>query len=162
MVLVIPVYGYLKGVPVYEAFIEGASEGLLVVARIVPYLVAILVVLGIFRDSGALGWLVGFMQPVLGPLGVPGETIPLLFIRPMSGGAALGIVANLINTYGPDSFIGRLASTIQGSTDTTLYVLTLYFGSVGIKKYRYALKVGLLADLAGFIASVVICHLVFG
>jgi len=162
VVCFIPLYGYLRGVKVYEAFVEGAQEGLELAVRVVPFMVAIFVAMGVFRASGAMDLLVAWLQPVLALLGVPGEILPLALIRPLSGGAALGITAELIRTYGPDSFIGRLASTMQGSTDTTFYIVTLYFGSVGIKNPRYALTAGLVGDAVGFIASLVAVRLVFG
>jgi spore maturation protein B len=158
----IPLYGYLKGVKVYEAFIDGAEEGLELAVRIVPVLVAIFVAMGVFRTSGAMELVVGFLDPLLSVLGVPGQILPLALIRPLSGGGALGLTAELIRTCGPDSYVGRLASTMQGSTDTTFYVLTLYFGSVGIKNSRHALTVGLFGDFIGFVASLAIVRLFFG
>lgn len=129
---------------------------------LLPFLVGMIVAIAILRSSGALDALIGLLAPVLTLLGFPPEVLPLALIRPISGTAALGMTTELIQTYGPDSFIGRVASTMQGSTDTTLYILTIYFGAVGIKRMRYALKVGLLADLVGIIVSIVIVTLVFG
>ena len=157
----IPFYGWLKGVKVYESFVEGAEEGFRMAVRMIPFLVGILVALNIFEDSGALDAVIHFLSIPLQHLGVPAPIVPLLLVRPLSGGAALGITTGLLHHYGADSFVGRLASTIQGSTDTTFYVITLYFGSVGIKKIRYALTVALIGDLAGFIAAVIICHQLF-
>lgn len=162
ILLGIPLYGYLKGVNVYEAFVEGASEGVQMAVRIFPYLVAIFLALSLFRASGALAATIHFLDPVLRPLGVPGEVIPLVIVRPLSGNAALGILTDLLKHHGPDSTVGRLASIMQGSTDTTLYILTLYFGSVGIRKSRYALYVGLLGDLVGAIFAVVMTTVFFG
>jgi spore maturation protein B len=119
------------------------------------------VAITIFRASGALDFFVDLLRPALNAIGVPVEVVPLAIIRPISGTAALGMVSDLIAVHGPDSFIGRLASVIQGSTDTTLYVLTVYFGAVGIKKMGDALKVGLLADLVGIIAAVVVVTVMF-
>lgn len=161
LVLFIPLYGHLKGVKVYEAFIEGAEEGLRMVLRIAPYMLAILVALGLFRVSGAMGLLVAGLRPVLGALGVPTEVVPLLVTRPLSGGASLGVLAEILRTSGADSFVGRLASIMQGSTDTTFYVLAVYFGSVGIRRTRYALTLGLAADFAGFLAALWISSLFF-
>lgn len=158
----IPVYAYLRGVKVYEAFIAGAESGFQMAVRIIPYLVGMLVAINIFRASGAMELFSNFMRPVVHLIRMPAEVIPLALMRPLSGGGALGITAGLLNTYGPDSFIGRLASTMQGSTDTTFYVLTVYFGSVGIRKYRYAPALGLIADLTGLIASIYIVNKVFG
>jgi len=159
---VIPLYGYLRGVQVYEVFVKGAEEGFWMAVRILPYMVAIFLAMGVFRASGAMTLVVDFLRPVLDALGLPGEILPLALIRPLSGGSALGITAELVRRWGPDSFVGRLASTMQGSTDTTFYVMTVYFGSVGISKPRHALAAGLIGDLAGIVASVVVCRAVFG
>jgi spore maturation protein B len=129
---------------------------------LIPFLVGMLVAISVFRASGALDFIVQSLQPLLSLLHFPSEVLPLAIIRPISGTAALGITSDLISVYGPDSFVGRLAATIQGSTDTTFYVLTVYFGAVGIKKMGDALKVGLLADLIGIIAAVIVVTLVFG
>ncbi|MFC0271540.1 spore maturation protein [Metabacillus herbersteinensis] len=155
------VYGTLKKVPTYEAFVEGGKEGIEISLSIIPYLVGMLVAITIFRASGALDFIMNLMTPMLNLLHIPPEVVPLAFIRPISGTAALGMTTDLIATYGPDSFIGILAATMQGSTDTTLYILTVYFGAVGIKKMGDALKVGLLADLVGIVASIVIVTLLF-
>ncbi|WP_400242078.1 spore maturation protein [Niallia sp. JL1B1071] len=159
---IILLYGTFKKVPTYESFVEGGKEGIQIAFSIIPYLVGMLVSISIFRASGALEYFMSFLKPVLDFIGVPSEVAPLAIIRPISGNAALGMTSDLIATYGPDSFIGRLASVIQGSTDTTLYVLTVYFGAVGIKRMGDALKVGLLADLVGFIAAIVVVTLMFG
>jgi spore maturation protein B len=155
------IYGTLKKVPTYETFVEGGKEGITISFSIIPYLVGMLVAISIFRASGALEFLMNIMKPALDLLNIPAEIVPLAFIRPISGTAALGLTSDIIATYGPDSFIGILAATMQGSTDTTLYVLTVYFGAVGIKKMGDALKVGLLADLVGIIASILIVTLLF-
>jgi spore maturation protein B len=155
------IYGTLKKVPTYETFVEGGKEGITISFSIIPYLVGMLVAISIFRASGALEFLMNIMKPALDLLNIPAEIVPLAFIRPISGTAALGLTSDIIATYGPDSFIGMLAATMQGSTDTTLYVLTVYFGAVGIKKMGDALKVGLLADLVGIIASILIVTLLF-
>lgn len=154
-------YGTFKKVPTYETFVEGGKEGIDIAFSIIPYLVGMLVAITIFRASGALEFLVGMMKPALDAIGVPSEIVPLAFIRPISGTAALGMTTDLISAYGPDSFIGRLAAVMQGSTDTTLYILTVYFGAVGVKKMGDALKVGLIADLMGIIASIVIVMMLF-
>jgi spore maturation protein B len=158
----IPFYAYLKKVSVYEVFVEGAQEGITTAVKILPFLVGMLVAISVFRASGAMHYLIKFIYPITNFLGIPGETLPLAIMRPLSGSGALGITAELIQEHGPDSFIGRLASTMQGSTDTTFFVLTVYFGSVGIRKYRHGVFVGLTADITSFIASVIICHLFFG
>ncbi|WP_449620288.1 spore maturation protein [Robertmurraya sp. Marseille-Q9965] len=156
------IYGTFKKVPTYESFTEGGKEGIKIAVSIIPFLVGMLVAISVFRASGALDFLMGFIRPVLEAIGVPAEIAPLAFIRPISGTAALGLTSDLMATHGPDSFIGRLAATIQGSTDTTFYVLTVYFGAVGIKKMGDALKVGLLADLVGITAAIIVVTLVFG
>lgn len=156
------IYGTWKRVPTYETFVEGGKQGIDIAFSIIPYLVGMLVAITVFRASGALEFFMEFLRPALQVIGVPSEIVPLALIRPISGTAALGMTSDLIATYGPDSFIGRLASTVQGSTDTTFYVLTVYFGAVGIKKMGDALKVGLLADFVGITSAIVIVTLVFG
>lgn len=156
------VHGMYKKIPVYEVFVEGAKGGFGTVIKLIPHLVGMLVAVSIFRQSGALEMLTGFMGPVLNFLRIPSEIIPLAILRPITGSGALAVTTDMIATYGPDSFLGRLASTMQGSTDTTLYVLTVYFGAVGIRNTMYALKVGLWADLAGIAASIFIVSVVFG
>ncbi|WRO22992.1 spore maturation protein [Metallumcola ferriviriculae] len=162
LLLVIPVAGFFRGVKVYESFVEGAEEGFETAVRIIPFLVGMLVAIGVFRASGAMAYFVKFINPIMMLIGAPGEVLPLAVMRPLSGGGALGIATELIGAHGPDSFIGRLASTMQGSTDTTFYVLTVYFGSVGIRRYRYAVTLGLIADITGLLASVFIINLLFG
>jgi len=154
----------VRKVNVYEAFIEGAKEGFAVAISIIPYLVAILVAIGVFRTSGALDMLVNGIAYLVGLVGINTDFVPALpvaFMKPLSGSGARGLMVEAMNTYGVDSFVGRLAATIQGSTETTFYVLAVYFGSVGIRKSRYALTCGLLADLAGVIAAVLIAYLFF-
>ena len=155
-------YGAFKGVPVYETFVEGAKEGLGTAFRILPYLVAMFVAIGVFRASGAMDLLIRVLSPVIGLVGIPSEILPLALMRPMSGSASVGILAELLKVYGPDAFIGRSASTVMGSSETLFYTISVYFGSVGVKKTRYVLAAGLLADLAGLLASVAICTLIFG
>ncbi len=161
LLLGIPVYAFFKKVPLYETFVEGAAQGLHIVIKIFPYLLGMLLAIAVFRASGAFDLMAQFLRPVCSLLGIPPEVLPLAIMRPLSGSGALGITAELLNTYGADSFIGRLASVMQGSTDTTFYVLAVYFGSVGIRRYRYALAVGLGADIVSFLASVLACHLFF-
>ncbi|NLK01153.1 MAG: spore maturation protein [Clostridia bacterium] len=158
---IIPLIAFIRGVNVYEAFTEGAQEGFDTAIKIIPFLVGMLLAVGVFRASGAMDLFTRFLAPITGLLHIPGEVLPLALTRPLSGGGALGIAADLINSFGPDTYIGRLASTMQGSTDTTFYVLTVYFGSVGVIRYRYSLAVGLIADVVGFLASVFICNIVF-
>ncbi len=157
LLLLIPVMAYLRKVPVYESFVAGAEDGFKTGVSILPFLIGMLVSIKVFVDSGALDIIAHWLQPLFGFLGLDpsfAAIIPLAIMRPLSGSGALGVATQLINQHGPDSFIGRLASTLLGSSDTTFFVLTVYFGSVGIKKYRYALKLGLLADLIGLIVSV--------
>ncbi|HWO98182.1 MAG TPA: spore maturation protein [Bacillus sp. (in: firmicutes)] len=155
-------YATWKKVPTYEAFVEGGKEGIQLAFSLIPFLVGMMVAISIFRASGAMEYVISLISPFLQAIGIPPEIVPLALIRPISGTAALGLTTDLIATHGPDSFIGRLASTMQGSTDTTFYVLTVYFGAVGIKKMGDALKVGLLADVVGFAAAIIIVTLVFG
>jgi spore maturation protein SpmB len=157
-------FGVLRRVRVYEAFVDGARDGFQVAIRIIPYLVAILVAVGMFRASGALLVLVEFIGPVTSQFGMPGEALPMALLRPLSGSGAYGIVASIINdpTIGPDSYTGYLVSTLQGSTETTFYVLAVYFGAVQIRRIRHALAAALTADLAGILGAVVICLYLFG
>jgi len=162
VIAIVFVAGTLKRVPTYEAFVEGGKEGFQMAVSIMPYLVGMLVSIGVFRASGAMDALVNLIKPFFSAIGIPAEVVPLALIRPLSGNGALGMMSNILATYGPDSFIGRLASTLQGTTDTTFYIITVYFGAVGIKKIGDSLKIGLLADLVGFICCIVIVTLVFG
>lgn len=156
------IYGTWKKVPTYEHFVEGGKEGIQIAISIIPFLVGMLVAITVFRTSGALDFFIHLIKPALDVLGVPADIVPLALIRPISGTAALGLMSDIISVHGPDSFIGKMASTLQGSTDTTFYVLTVYFGAVGIKKMGDALKVGLLADLIGISVAVFIITWMFG
>jgi len=162
LLFIIPVIGMARGLPVYQTFVEGAEEGFTTAVRIIPYLVAMMISIGVFRASGAMDLLAHVLNPLLNLLHLPADILPLAIMRPLSGSAALGLAAELIRTYGPDSFVGRLASTMQGTTDTTFFVLTIYFGSVGLRNYRHALAAGLLADFTTLIASIIICQRMFG
>jgi spore maturation protein B len=161
-ILIVLLVASWKKVPAYETFVEGGKEGVKMAFSLLPFLVGMIVSISILRASGAMEAFIGLIAPLLSLIGVPPDIIPLALVRPISGTAALGMTTELIQTHGPDSFIGRLASTMQGSTDTTLYILTVYFGAVGIRKMRYALKVGLLADVIGIIASIIVVGIVFG
>ncbi|MBW5466603.1 spore maturation protein [Brevibacillus formosus] len=154
-------YGWRKQVPVYETFVDGAKGGLTTTIRILPHLIAMMVAVSMFRESGALDLLLRALKPLLDLLDFPEELVPLALLRPLTGTGSLAIATDLIAQYGPDSFLGRLAATMQGSTDTTLYVLTVYFGAVGIRNSAYALKVGLWSDLAGVIFSLLIVSYIF-
>jgi len=158
----IPLYALTRKVNVYAAFLEGAKGGFETGVRIMPPLVAVLVALGMLRASGALAAVASGLAPLLDPLGVPASVLPLMVIRPLSGGAALGVVGDVLRSEGPDSYAGRLASVMCGSTETTFYVLAVYFGAAGIARYRHALPAALLADLAGMAAAVVVVRLLFG
>jgi len=161
ILLIVPVIGYFRRVNVYEAFVDGASEGFYTAIRIMPFLVAMMVAINIFRASGALDVSVEYAKPMLTLLGVPPDVVPLALMRPLSGTGSLGLVTELLNTHGPDSMVGRIASTILGSTDTTFYILTVYFGAIGISKPRYSIGVGLLGDMIGFLGSIYICQQLF-
>jgi len=162
LLLAIPLLAAVRRVKVYEVFIEGAKEGFGVALRIIPYLVAILVAVGMFRASGAMELLAGALSPLTAPLGMPAEVLPAALLRPLSGSGTLGLVSELMKTHGPDSFIGRLASTLYGSTETTFSVLAVYFGAVGIRRTRHAVAAGLAGDLAGVAAAVLLCRWLFG
>ena len=156
-------FGMARGVKVYEVFVEGAKDGFQVALRIIPYLVAILVAVGMFRHSGAMELLVDPLGSITGPLGLPAEALPMALLRPLSGSGAYGIMASIIQdpAIGPDSYTGYLVSTFQGSTETTFYVLAVNFGAVQIRRVRHALAAALTADVAGIAAAVVICLLLF-
>jgi spore maturation protein SpmA len=157
-----PLYAMLRNVKVYEEFVDGAKEGFDVAIRIIPYLVAILVAMGMFRAAGGIEWLSQALAPVMQAVGFPPPLLPMVLMRPLSGSGTLGLFAELVKQYGPDSLISRMGGTIFGSTETTFYVLAVYFGSVSVKRARYALPAGLIADAVGVIASVIFCRLVFG
>ena len=155
----------LKRVNVYDAFIEGAREGFKVAVTIIPYLIAMLVGVGVFRACGALDLALGATRQVVSFFGVDTrfvESLPTAFMKPLSGSGARGMMVDAMQTYGADSFTGRLASTIQGSTETTFYVIALYFGSVGIRNVRHAIKCGLIADAGGVLAAIVLAYIFFG
>lgn len=161
LVFVIPLYGFLKGVKVYDSFVEGAKDGFHTVIKIIPYLVAMMVTINILRASGSLELLAKAAAPLLELLQIPQEVFPLVILRPLSGSGSLAFVNSIFINHGPDSLLGKMASTIMGSSETTFYVVAVYFGAVGVKDSRYAIPIGLLADLAGFLAAVFICNLVF-
>ena len=159
------VAGLRKKVNVYDAFVEGAKEGFSTAVRIIPYLVAILVAIGVFRASGAMDYLIGGIESLVKLCGINSDFVgglPTAIMKPLSGSGARGLMVDAMTTYGADSFVGRLACIFQGSTDTTFYILAVYFGSVGIAKTRHAVPCGLIADAAGIIAAIFICYLFFG
>ncbi|MCX7708867.1 MAG: spore maturation protein [Clostridia bacterium] len=160
--LIILSCGMYKEIKVFDAFVEGAKEGITTIVKIIPSLVGLLVAVGIFRASGALDLLIYAVKPLGDVLTIPSEALPLAFLRPISGSASLALVSDIIKAHGPDSFIGRLVSTMMGSTETIFYTLAVYFGAVGIKNIRYTLAAALIADGVSVLASVWICSLVFG
>ncbi len=153
-----PICGWLRGLKVYEEFVDGAKEGFNVAIRIIPFLVAMLVAVGMFRAAGGIDLIAGWTQPVLNVFQFPTELLPISLMRPLSGSGSLALFSELVNQYGPDSLITRTAGTLYGSTETTFYVLAIYFGSVNIRRTRHALPAGLIADGVGIIASIVICR----
>lgn len=157
-----PLYAAICRVPVYEEFVEGAKEGFAVAIRIIPFLIAIVSAVAMFRAAGGIEMISRALDPALTIIHFPSELLPLVLIRPLSGSGAIGIFSELVQTHGPDSLISRMAASIMGSTETTFYVIAVYFGSVAIRRTRHAVPAGLCADLAGVIASVIICRLVFG
>ena len=165
IIIVFILAGMRKRINVYDTFIEGAKEGFSTAVRIIPYLVAILVAIGVFRASGAMDMLIGGIEWMVAVCG--GDTdfvgaLPTALMKPLSGSGARGLMVDAMNAYGPDSFVGRLACIFQGSTDTTFYILAVYFGSVGIRYTRHAVACGLLADLAGVLAAIGMAYLFFG
>jgi spore maturation protein B len=158
----IPAWALTRKVKVYPVFVEGAKEGFQVAVRVIPPLVAVVVALGMLRASGAMEGLAALLAPLTDAVGIPASVLPMVLVRPLSGGAALGVVADVLRSDGPDSYAGRLVSVMAGSTETTFYVLAVYFGAVGVTRYRQALPAALLADLAGFAASVAAVRLILG
>lgn len=157
--------GALRRVNVFDAFVEGARDGFTTAVRIIPYLVAMLVAIAVFRASGAMDWIILGLQNLVAALGWATDWVaamPCALMRPLSGSGARGLMVDAMQTYGPDSFVGRLCSVLQGSTDTTFYVLAVYFGSVGVRHARHAVACGLLADLAGIVSAILVCYLFFG
>lgn len=161
LIIVFIGYGAIKKVKVYESFVEGAKDGFNIAVKIIPYLVAMLIAIGIFRAGGAMDWLIFILKPITSLIGMPAEALPMALMRPLSGSGSLGIMSENLAVYGPDSFVGILVSTFYGSTETTFYVLALYFGAVNIKSTRHALPVGLIADIAGILGALFIVKLLF-
>ena len=161
-VLFIIFYGVKKRVNVYDSFLEGAKEGLIMVFHITPTIVAMVLAVNIFLDSHFIDGILGFLKPLFDFINVAIDILPMAILRPISGTASLAIMNDIFTNFGPDSFIGRLASTLQGCTDTTIYLLALYFGSIKVTKTKYSLPVGLFADLMGIIAAFVITFIFFG
>lgn len=162
LIALVALYGAFRRVDVYDALVHGAGEGLGVLIKIVPPLIALLTAVYMLRASGALELLGSALAPVLTAVGVPPETVALLLVRPVSGSAALGVGAELIQTYGPDSPVGRTAAVMLGSTETTFYTIAVYFGAAGVNRSRYAIPAALCADLVGFVAAAWAVRLLFG
>lgn len=160
--IIILVMGIYKDVKVYDVFVDSAKDGITTVLKIIPPLVGLVVAVGVFRASGSLELLIYLVKPIADFLNIPSETLPLVFIRPISGSASLALVSDILKEFGADSFIGRVTSTMMGSTETIFYTLAVYFGAVGVKKVRYTLLAALLADFTSVIISVWICTVVFG
>lgn len=161
IILIILTMGMIKKVPIYEVFTDGAKEGFKVSINIIPYLVAIIVAISMLRASGIIELTGNVLAPILGHFNVPADTIPIMLVRSLSGSAALGIFSDIAHSLGPNNYATTLAAVMVGSSETTFYVLAVYFGAVGIKKLRYALLVGLLADLIGIISAILVCNLMY-
>jgi len=159
IILLILAHGYMKGVKVYDAFIEGARDGLMITLKILPYIAAMLLAVGMLRSSGGLDFMLYILRPLTNAAGIPEEVVPLVIMKPLSGSGALGILADILKRSGADSYAGVLASIIMSSTETIFYTITVYFGSVGIKNIRHTLAAALVADMAGLAAAILICRL---
>lgn len=161
IIILIVIYGVAKGVKVYECFVEGAKEGMKVCFRIFPYLLAMLIAVSVFRESGAMDFFIAIVKPAARLIGLPAEVVPIIMVKPLSGSGALGIFTETLKKYGADSYIGRVSSIIMGTTETIFYTLTVYFGAVGIKKIRHTLWAAILADCVAIIAAVTIARIMF-
>lgn len=159
LVMAVIVFGLIKKQPVFDSFTEGAKTGIETSFKILPTLAGLIIAISMLRASGAFDIVCEILTPVLKPLNFPSELVPLALMRPVSGSGSLAILTDMLNTYGPDSFVGLCACVMMGSTETTFYTVSVYFGSVGIKNIRYTLKAALLADMAGIIASVMFVYL---
>lgn len=162
MIVGLPLWGLIKRVKVYEEFVEGAKEGFRVAVMIIPYLVAILFAIGMFRASGALDFLTDALRPILSAIGFPPEVLPMAIIRPLTGSGSAAIVADMIQTYGEDDILVKIAGVMFGSTETTFYVIAVYFGAVNVKKTRHAVPAGLTADFAAMLFAVYLVQWFFG
>lgn len=162
LVVGIPLWGYFKGVPVYDAFIQGARDGIPTTIRIIPFLVGMIVGIGMLRASGAFDLLAKALGPIFKHFGVPESVLPLALIRPFSGSASNAVLVDIIHQHGGNSLDAHMAATMVGSSETTFYIIAIYFGSVAIKKTRYAVWAGLLGDITGSIAAIAVCRLLIG
>jgi spore maturation protein B len=161
LLVAIPLVGIIRKVKVYDVFIEGAKEGFEVAVRIIPFLVGILVAIGMFRGSGAMDLLMAAVRPLVTPTGFPPELVPLAILRSLTGSGSLAFTTDLIKTHGPDSLIGRIAATMYGSSETTFYVLAVYFGAVSVRRTRHAVPAALVGDIVAAIAAVAVCVWMF-
>jgi spore maturation protein B len=161
LLVAIPLAGILRGVKVYDVFIEGAREGFDVAVKIIPFLVGILVAIGMFRGSGAMDLVTAGIRPLVAPVGFPPELVPLAILRSLTGSGSLAFATDLIKTHGADSPIARMAATMYGSSETTFYVLAVYFGAIGVRRTRHAVPAALIADLVAAIAAVAVCAWMF-
>jgi len=161
LLVAIPAVGMIRGVKVYDVFIEGAKEGFNVAIRIIPFLVGILVAIGMFRGSGAMDLLTAVLRPIVAPIGFPPELVPLGILRSLTGSGSLAFTTDLIKSHGPDSVIGRTAATMYGSTETTFYVLAVYFGAVGVRRTRHAVPAALISDIVAALAAALVCAWMF-
>ncbi|EJO5346148.1 spore maturation protein [Clostridium botulinum] len=159
IILLIIGYGMIKKVKVYECFVEGAKDGISICVKIFPYLLAMMVAIAVFRESKALNCLINILRPASNLIGLPGEIVPLVLIKPLSGSGALGVFADILKQFGPDSNIGKMASIIMGSTETIFYTITVYFGAVGIKKIRHTLWAAVFADMVAIIMAILITNI---
>lgn len=161
IIVLIVFYGMAKGVKVYECFVEGAKDGIHICVKIFPYLLAMLLAVSLFRESGALDYVIHFAKPLVSLLGIPPEIVPLIMVKPLSGSGALGIFSDTLKQYGPDSFIGIVASVIMGTTETIFYTLTVYFGAIGIKKIRHTLWAAIISDIVAILMAVNLVRLFY-
>jgi spore maturation protein B len=161
MLVGIPLYGMIRKVKVYDVFVEGAKEGFEVAVKIIPFLVGILVAIGMFRGSGAMDLLTAGLRPLMAATGFPAELVPLAILRTLTGSGSLAFTTDLIKTYGPDSLMGRMAATMYGSSETTFYVLAVYFGAISVKRTRHAVPAALIGDVVAAIATVAVCMWMF-
>jgi len=162
MIVGFPLYGLLKKVPVYEEFVDGAKDGFKTAVMIIPYLVAILFAIAMFRASGAMEFMIDGLRPVLGWIGIPPEVLPMMIMRPLTGSGSAAIVLDLINQFGEDHIFVKMAATMFGSTETTFYVIAVYFGAVNVRKTRHAVPAGLIADITALILAVFVVRWLFG
>lgn len=161
IILLILTMGLFKKVPLYETFTEGAKDGFKVAVNIIPYLVAIIVAISMFRASGIIEMIGNALKPLLAHFNVPADTIPIMIVRSLSGSAALGVFSDVAHNAGPDAYATKLSAVMVGSSETTFYILAVYFGAIGISKLRYALIVGLLADFIGILTAILVCNWMF-